>query len=83
MNLRKLAELVKARRVAMQLTRQQVAELAGVHWRSVGNLERCDVDTRWGVAVAIAEAVGVTLYCVEHFQVLADTERGPCQRPKE
>jgi len=80
-NLRKLAELIRARREALHMTREQVAAAAGCHWRTVENLERCDHDTRWGVAVAVAEVVGVTIFCVEHFSNGVDTELGPPERP--
>ncbi len=63
------------------MTREEVAARAGVHWRTVGNLERCDVDTLYGVAVAIAGAVGLTLVCVASMPGLVDN--GPDSHPRE
>ena len=81
MNLRKLGQLVRLRREASGMTREEVAARAGVHWRTVGNLERCDVDTLYGVAVAIAGAVGLTLVCVASMPGLADN--GPDSHQRE
>ena len=64
MNLGRLAAVIRARREALRMTRAEVAAAAGCHWRTVENLERCDVDTRWGVVVAVAQVVGVTFFCV-------------------
>lgn len=73
MNLRKLGEAVRDRRRSLGWSREHLAALAGVHWRSVGNLERCDCDARWGVAVSIAEAVGLTVVCVDPEPAAPDT----------
>ena len=76
MNLRQLSVLVRSRRLALAWSREEVAARAGVHWRTVGNLERCDVDTRYGVAVAIAGAVGLTMLCVAEEPHRVDTGDG-------
>lgn len=57
-----IARTFAARRIALHLTQQALADLAGVSRYSVQSLERGDESIRLGSVLQIAEALGLRVH---------------------
>lgn len=57
-----IARTVAARRIALRLTQQALADLAGVSRYSVQSLERGDESIRFGAVLQIADALGLHIH---------------------
>jgi HTH-type transcriptional regulator/antitoxin HipB len=51
--------IVRARRRALRISQEQLAELIGVHRRVIGEMERGKVTVRLEIAIAAARALGL------------------------
>ncbi|HKG02983.1 MAG TPA: helix-turn-helix domain-containing protein [Conexibacter sp.] len=54
-----LAAELRARRAALQLTQDEVADVVGVNRRVIGELERGKVTVRFEIVLAVAHALGL------------------------
>ncbi|MDX1660032.1 MAG: helix-turn-helix domain-containing protein [Nitriliruptorales bacterium] len=62
----RLGTQLRARRKALRLTQQEVAELAGIAQRTVSLLETGGADTRLETVTAVASVLGLEIVAVDH-----------------
>ena len=60
-NLAEFAVMLRARRRLLRLTQEDVGDLCDVQRQTIGRLERADPAVSIGIAMAVADALGINL----------------------